>query len=454
MDDKIEMYDVIVKELRDLGIDERAIQRYLANRSDTLAIEKLLAKKKDGLPLEQKEVIPSDPASTIETITEPIAFKPTLVAVDGLSTFPTLSKPDQDRARQLAGQLKVNNSNDVIAFGSNTQQALGKFSSTFVDKVENKDLGEIGETLRELMLNLKEVDEKQNMGLIGKFFTKSKKKVAYAVAGYQKASSSIATVKEELVSQQEKLSSSNKDLDLLYDQNVIYYQDLNVLIAAGEYKIEELKTSIIPPLEEEARKSSDQMITQEVKDLYDYMNRLEKRIYDLNLTRQISIQQAPQIRLIQKTNMDLVQKIQSSINTAIPLWSNQVALYITLMQQEGAIKATKVISDTTNKLLVKNSEMLKMGSIAAATETERGVVDLETLKITQGNLISTIEETLAIQRDGAKARAAAAIELAQLENTLKDKLLEITTDYKKNDVGMRYAGSSDEYESIRNVRLT
>ena len=453
MDHNIEMYDTIAKELRDMGIDEWAIQRFLAN-SDTLAIEKLLATKEDALPLEQKEVIPSDPASTIETITEPIVFKPTLVAVDGLSTFPTLSKPDQDRARQLAGQLKVNNSNDVIAFGSNTQQALGEFSSTFVDKVENKDLGEIGETLRELMLNLKEVDEKQNMGLIGKFFTKSKKKVAYAVAGYQKASSSIATVKEELVSQQEKLSSSNKDLDLLYDQNVIYYQDLNVLIAAGEYKIEELKTSIIPPLEEEARKSSDQMITQEVKDLYDYMNRLEKRIYDLNLTRQISIQQAPQIRLIQKTNMDLVQKIQSSINTAIPLWSNQVALYITLMQQEGAIKATKVISDTTNKLLVKNSEMLKMGSIAAATETERGVVDLETLKITQGNLISTIEETLAIQRDGAKARAAAAIELAQLENTLKDKLLEITTDYKKTDVGMRYAGSSDEYESIRNVRLT
>ena len=450
MDHNIEMYDTIAKELRDLGLEEPAIQRALAEPFGERALEK----SKEELSRSSAGPSPSDQASTIETITEPIAFKPTLVAVDGLSTFPTLSKPDQDRARQLAGQLKVNNSNDVIAFGSNTQQALGNFSSTFVDKVENKDLGEIGETLRELMLNLKEVDEKQNMGLIGKFFTKSKKKVAYAVAGYQKASSSIATVKEELVSQQEKLSSSNKDLDLLYDQNVIYYQDLNVLIAAGEYKIEELKTSIIPSLEEEARKSSDQMITQEVKDLYDYMNRLEKRIYDLNLTRQISIQQAPQIRLIQKTNMDLVQKIQSSINTAIPLWSNQVALYITLMQQEGAIKATKVISDTTNKLLVKNSEMLKMGSIAAATETERGVVDLETLKITQGNLISTIEETLAIQRDGAKARAAAAIELAQLENTLKDKLLEITTDYKKTDAGMRYAGSSDEYESIRNVRLT
>lgn len=450
MDHNIEMYDTIAKELRALGLKEPAIQRALAESFGERALEK----SKEELSRSSAGPSPSDQASTIETITEPIAFKPTLVAVDGLSTFPTLSKPDQDRARQLAGQLKVNNSNDVIAFGSNTQQALGNFSSTFVDKVENKDLGEIGETLRELMLNLKEVDEKQNMGLIGKFFTKSKKKVAYAVAGYQKASSSISTVKEELVSQQEKLSSSNKDLDLLYDQNVIYYQDLNVLIAAGEYKIEELKTSIIPPLEEEARKSSDQMITQEVKDLYDYMNRLEKRIYDLNLTRQISIQQAPQIRLIQKTNMDLVQKIQSSINTAIPLWSNQVALYITLMQQEGAIKATKVISDTTNKLLVKNSEMLKMGSIAAATETERGVVDLETLKITQGNLISTIEETLAIQRDGAKARAAAAIELAQLENTLKDKLLEITTDYKKTDAGMRYAGSSDEYESIRNVRLT
>ena len=360
----------------------------------------------------------------------PLDFNPETIGVEGNATFPTLSQDDQERAISLASHLKVNDSNGLISFGSETQQSLGAFSSQFVNKVENKDLGEIGDTLRELMLNLKEVNEPEAKGIFSKLFAKSKQKVSYAVAGYQKASNSISVVKKELSEQQEKLSNSNIDLEKLYAQNVVYYQDLNVLIAAGEYKIKELREVIIPPIEAEAQKSNDQMITQEVKDLYDYLNRLEKRIYDLTLTREISIQQAPQIRLIQKTNMDLVQKIQSSINTAIPLWTNQVALYITLMQQEGAVKATKIISDTTNKLLVKNSEMLKLGSIAAAVETERGVVDLETLRITQGNLISTISETLRIQQEGAVNRANAAIELNKLENELKEKLLEVTTDYK------------------------
>ena len=360
----------------------------------------------------------------------PLDFNPETIGVEGNATFPTLSQDDQERAISLASHLKVNDSNGLISFGSETQQSLGAFSSQFVNKVENKDLGEIGDTLRELMLNLKEVNEPEAKGIFSKLFAKSKQKVSYAVAGYQKASNSISVVKKELSEQQEKLSNSNIDLEKLYAQNVVYYQDLNVLIAAGEYKIKELREVIIPPIEAEAQKSNDQMITQEVKDLYDYLNRLEKRIYDLTLTREISIQQAPQIRLIQKTNMDLVQKIQSSINTAIPLWTNQVALYITLMQQEGAVKATKIISDTTNKLLVKNSEMLKLGSIAAAVETERGVVDLETLRITQVNLISTISETLRIQQEGAVNRANAAIELNKLENELKEKLLEVTTDYK------------------------
>lgn len=373
----------------------------------------------------------ADPLANVDLQeSRPLDFNPATIGVEGNATFPTLSQDDQARAISLASHLKVNDSNGLISFGSETQQSLGAFSSQFVNKVENKDLGEIGDTLRELMLNLKEVNEPEAKGIFSKLFAKSKQKVSYAVAGYQKASNSISVVKKELSEQQEKLSNSNIDLEKLYAQNVVYYQDLNVLIAAGEYKIKELREVIIPPIEAEAQKSNDQMITQEVKDLYDYLNRLEKRIYDLTLTREISIQQAPQIRLIQKTNMDLVQKIQSSINTAIPLWTNQVALYITLMQQEGAVKATKIISDTTNKLLVKNSEMLKLGSIAAAVETERGVVDLETLRITQGNLISTISETLRIQQEGAVNRANAAIELNKLENELKEKLLEVTTDYK------------------------
>ena len=342
--------------------------------------------------------------------------------IAAMDAFEKLPPEAQRKAMELSKKFDVNNAESIIAFGASAQQSLGKFSSSVISKVENRDLGEIGESLQNLMLSLKSADESPANTFFGKFFMKTKQKIAAKAAGYQKANESIKIIERDLDSQRLKLTESNKDLQALFEQNVAYHNALQILIAAATCKEKELKEVLIPQAKEVAKNDPNQMNAQVVRDLGDYLVRLQKRTYDLELTRQIAVQQAP--------NMDLSQKIQSSINTAIPLWSNQIVIAIALMQQEGALEATKIVSDTTNNLLIKNSEMLKRGAIEAAKETERGVVDLETLKTTQGNLIATIQETLAIQAEGARSREAASAEMLQLENELKGKLLQIATDYK------------------------
>jgi uncharacterized protein YaaN involved in tellurite resistance len=214
-------------------------------------------------------------------------------------------------------------------------------------------------------------------------------------------------------------------LEQLYDTNKDYFQALNVYIAAGEIKLEEIHEKTIPALKQEAEATNDQMKFQDVKDMIQFADRLDKRLYDLKLSREITIQSAPQIRLIQNTNQALVEKIQSSIMTAIPLWKNQVAIALTLIRQRHAVEAQKQVSKTTNELLLKNAEMLKTNTIETARENERGLVDIETLKKTQESLITTLEETLRIQEEGRTKRRLAEQELASMENELRLKLLEI-----------------------------
>ena len=211
----------------------------------------------------------------------------------------------------------------------------------------------------------------------------------------------------------------------MYEKNKEYFLALNIYIAAGELKLEELQTKIIPDLQKKAEQTGDQIMYQEVNDMMQFANRLEKRVHDLKLSRQITIQAAPQIRMIQNTNQTLVEKIQTSINTAIPLWKNQIAIALTLLRQQKAVEAQKQVSKTTNELLLKNSEMLKTNAIEAAKENERGLVDIETLKKTQENLVSTLEETLRIQAEGRAKRRQAETELVAMEDQLKQKLLEL-----------------------------
>ncbi|EFR99569.1 YaaN, partial [Listeria seeligeri FSL N1-067] len=242
---------------------------------------------------------------------------------------------------------------------------------------------------------------------------------------YQKIGTQIDRIALKLEHSKKRLMEDNSFLEQLYDKNKDYFQALNIYIAAGELKLEEINTKMLPELRKKAEQTGDQMDYQEVNDLTQFADRLDKRVYDLRLSRQITIQQAPQIRLIQNTNQALAEKIQSSIMTAIPLWKNQVAIALTLLRQQQAVEAQRQVSETTNELLKRNADMLKTNAIETARENERGIVDIETLKETQSSLIETLQETLKIQQEGRAKRAVAEKELVTMEQELKERLLEM-----------------------------
>ncbi|MCM3054908.1 toxic anion resistance protein [Caldibacillus thermoamylovorans] len=341
----------------------------------------------------------------------------------------TLPDEDKQRAYQLANQIDPNNQTSISLYGTQAQSKLMNFSSTMLDHVKSGNIGEIGEIITDLMKKLDQVNpdelqvEKRN--IFSRMFGKMSRSVNEILARYQKTGAQIDRITVRLEHCKNTLIKDNTLLDQMYEKNKEYFQALNIYIAAGEVKLEELHTKLIPELKRKAEQSGDQMAYQEVNDMIQFADRLEKRLHDLKLSRQITIQSAPQIRMIQNTNQTLMEKIQTSITTAIPLWKNQIAIALTLLRQRKAVEAQKQVSQTTNDLLLKNSEMLKTNSIEVAKENERGIVDIETLKKTQENLVSTLEETLRIQAEGRAKRHQAEQELVTMEEQLKQKLLEI-----------------------------
>lgn len=347
----------------------------------------------------------------------------------------TLSEEELGKAKELSKSLDENNSQSVIEYGSLAQKKIGDFSQSVLNKVQAKDLGEVGSALTDLMYQLQESNPNdlvaEDPGFFKKMFGKVKKSIFEVTQKYQKLGAGIDKISIKLTHEYKGLLEDNKTLETLYAENLDYFHALNVYIAGAELKIKELDETIIPQAKIEAENTPDNAIAiQKISDLENYKNRLDKRQYDLKLARQITIQQAPQIRMIQNTNQELAEKIQTSINTAIPLWKNQVAITLTLLKQKDALTSQRIVSSTTNDFLTKNSEMLKQSSIEAARENERGVVDIETLKTTQANLIETIQETMNIQREGAIKRRQGEVELAQLEEEIKSKLLELSNKTK------------------------
>jgi uncharacterized protein YaaN involved in tellurite resistance len=298
-----------------------------------------------------------------------------------------------------------------------------------LEHVQKKDVGEVGEIISDLMKKLNEVNpdelSPERKSFFSRMFGKFSSSVQEVLSKYQKTGAQIDRISVQLERSKSVLISDINMLEKLYENNKEYFQALNVYIAAGEIKLDELYNQTIPELKKAAEAADDQMKFQEVNDMLQFADRLDKRLYDLKLSREITIQSAPQIRLIQNTNQTLVEKIQSSIMTAIPLWKNQVAIALTLLRQQHAVEAQKLVSKTTNELLLKNAEMLKTNTIETAKENERGLVDIETLKKTQESLITTLEETLRIQAEGRSKRRQAEHELASMENELKQKLLDI-----------------------------
>ncbi|WP_258728476.1 toxic anion resistance protein [Bacillus atrophaeus] len=339
-----------------------------------------------------------------------------------------LPEENKEKAFQLASQIDPKNMQSIVLYGSQAQSKLLDFSHSMIDHVQKKDVGEVGVILGELMKKLEQVNPDDLQSKKKRFFSRMFGKVSNSVqevlSRYQKTSVQIDRISLKLEHSKNALISDNKLLEQLYEKNKEYFAALNIYIAAGELKIEELKTKIIPELTEQAESSEhNQMAVQEVNDMIQFADRLDKRVYDLLLSRQITIQSAPQIRLIQNTNQTLAEKIQSSIVTAIPLWKNQVAIALTLLRQRSAVDAQQKVSDTTNELLVKNAELLKTNTIETAKANERGLVDVDTLKKVQESLISTLEETMTIQEEGRLKRRQAEEELMMMEGDLKQKLL-------------------------------
>ena len=348
-----------------------------------------------------------------------------------LAAVDALSPEELEKAKELSKQLDENSAQSVISYGATAQDKISAFSQSVLNKVQAQDLGEVGTSLTDLMFNLQQANPNElvseNMGLFTKMFGKVKKSIFEVTQKYQKIGAGIDKISAKLNNEQQGLLQDNETLDKLYDENLNYFKALNVYIAGAELKIQELDQEVLPQARKEAQSSTDNAImVQKVNDLESYKNRLEKRAHDLKLARQLTIQQAPQIRLIQNTNQELAEKIQTSINTAIPLWKNQVAIALTLLKQKDALTSQRIVSETTNDLLRKNSEMLKNSTIEAAIENERGLVDVETLKLTQQNLVDTIQETLRIQADGRQKRQQGELELSKMEEEIKEKLLQLS----------------------------
>src|SRR5699024_4590901 len=316
----------------------------------------------------------------------------------------TLNEEEQQKALQLANQIDPENHQSISQYGTEAQGKLMDFSHSMLEHVQNnKDAGEIGTILTDLMNKLEQVNpeelQSENRGIFSRLLKKLSSSINEILTKYQKTGAQIDRISVKLGNYKDSLTKDNHMLQGLFDQNKDYFDALSIYIAAGELKLEEIKTKIIPALKQKAEQTQNQMDFQGVNDMIQFAERLDKRVHDLKLSRQITTQSAPQIRLIQNTNQALIEKIQSSILTAIPLWKNQIAIALTLLRQRDAVEAQKQVSNTTNELLLKNADMLKTNAIETAKENERGLVDIETLKKTQENLVETIEETIRIQTE-------------------------------------------------------
>lgn len=335
---------------------------------------------------------------------------------------------DQQEVDKVKNSIDINDSVAIIQYGNSAQKEIASFSTSVLEKVKNNESGTAGALLSNLMSDVKSLDVENlsvsgflsKLPIIGGLFDKFQS----FIKGFNSVSNSIDEISSKLESEKMSLLREIEVLDRLFDHNLDLLKNLEIYIEAGEQKIKEVKEDLLPKLMEKAQTSKEQMDTQKYKDANEMLTRLEKKVHDLRLNKTISIQNAPQIRLAQEGSKVLAEKLQSSLFQTIPLWKNQMVLAISLYKQGKAAKLQKAVSDTTNELLKKNSQILKENSIEIAKESERGIVDIQTLKKVNQDLISTLDEILIIQKDGKIARQNAVQELEVIENELKEKLLE------------------------------
>ncbi len=340
-----------------------------------------------------------------------------------------LSPTERQQAESIANQVQIDDPSAVTQFGVGAQKKVAGFADTILSEIRAKDAGYVGDTLTNLVVSIKEVgvdkitDKGYSNGVpILKRLVRAVRKFT---ARYNKMSTQIEKITSELEEARMNLLKDITMLENLFKKNEEYLGELDLYIAAGQIKLEEAKKKILPELKQKADETNAPADVQKLQDFAQFINRFEKKLHDLKLSRMVSLQTGPQIRLIQSNNQTLVEKIQSSIMTTIPLWKNQIVIAISLFRQQKALEVQRQVTDTTNELLKKNAEMLKEGSIETAKESERGIIEIETLQKVNNDLISTIEETLRIQEEGRTKRQQAEVELKQMEEELKAKLKEV-----------------------------
>ncbi|WP_445194624.1 toxic anion resistance protein [Staphylococcus xylosus] len=339
------------------------------------------------------------------------------------------TEKEQQKINELSEKIKPMDHDGLLNYGTEAQSHMSQFSHRILNEVKTTDVGPVGESLNGLMSKLKSVNpdelNPENQSKLKRIFRRTKASVNEIFSKMQSVGSQIDRISIELDKHKNNLVKDVDMLDELYNMNKDYFDELSLYIEAAKKKQYDLQQEDVPTLRAQAKSTGNQMDVQAASDMEQFIDRLDKRIYDLQLSRQIAIQTAPQIRMIQNVNQALAEKIQSSILTSIPLWKNQMSIALTLMRQRNAVTAQKAVTDTTNDLLLKNSELLKQNALATATENERGVVDIETLKTTQNDIIETIEQTLQIQEQGRNKRKQAESELNQLETELQNQLLDM-----------------------------
>ena len=338
----------------------------------------------------------------------------------------SLSPAEQAAVRDFSEKIDIKNTDQIMNYGSAAQKNISEFSDAALSSVKTKDLGECGDMLSELVVELKGLnfDEEEKKGFLG-LFKKASQTIAEKKAQFDKAEVNVDKIVEELEKHEITLMKDISMMDKMYEKNEEYMKELTMYILAGKLKIEHLRNVELPEYVAKAKETGLPEDAQAANDFANLIGRFEKKIHDLELTRTISVQMAPQIRMVQNNDSLMAEKIRSSIVNTIPLWKNQMVLALSLYHSEQAMQAQRNVTDVTNELLMKNAKALHQGSVNVAKESERGIVDMETLKQTNLELIATLDEVRQIQDDGRARRAQAEDELARIEGELKDKLLEM-----------------------------
>ncbi|MPM10537.1 TelA-like protein [bioreactor metagenome] len=374
---------------------------------------------------EFKENIDIQPELTFDTFQEVVpAIKVEEEKVEDIINDANLTEEEKRMVDQFVDKIEIKNSNSILQYGVGAQKKIADFSESALNNVRTKDLGEIGDMLSNVVHELKNFDEsEEKKGILG-LFKNGKNKISQMKAKYEKVEDNINKMCSTLESHQIQLLKDVAMLDKMYEINKVYFKELSMYILAGKKKLKKLENEELKKLQENAIRSGLPQDAQEVNDFISLCHRFEKKIHDLELTKMISLQMAPQIRLIQNNDSLMAEKIQSTIVNTIPLWKNQMILSLGVAHSSNAARVQNQVTNMTNELLRKNAEILKTSTIETAKESERGIVDIETLKITNESLISTLDEILRIQNEGRQKRKDAELELVNIEEQLKNKLLD------------------------------